>query len=115
MNEQHPSRARQDFEQAVVHLDQATVNRLRLMRRETLATPRAAPARRLVPMAAFAAGALALVMGWRMNTVEPPFGSTADLLEPGTTAEPANEIAVGEDELYAWLGEAPVASDGEAL
>ena len=100
------STERRMFEQSVADLDPATANRLRLMRRETLASARAPQGWRL-PAAAFASVTLVLALGWRVTQAPAP-------VEPGPGV--ANELAADEETaLYAWLGEAPVAADGEAL
>lgn len=101
------------FEDAVSSLDAASANRLRLMRRQTLsgAQPHRGSPRRLLPVAVACAAVLALGLAWRFQpapVATPP--------APVSDAGPALGLPAGEDAaLYAWLGEAPVAADGEAL
>ena len=98
------------FEEAVVDLDAATANRLRLMRREALSATAPARPRVLLPALGFAAAVLAVGLGWRAANPPVPAGNV--------TAEPVPAIELASDEdaaLYAWLGEAPVASEGETL
>ncbi|KFN43344.1 hypothetical protein [Arenimonas oryziterrae] len=100
--------ARQLFDRAGDRLDTATANRLRLMRREALRGA-AGPASRLgtwLPVGAAAVAVLALAIAWRAPVPEENIADTPDT-ELGT--DPA---VTGEDdaELYAWLGDAPVAT-----
>lgn len=110
--------ARASFERAVESVDVGTANRLRLFRREALAVrPRRARIW-LLPVGALAAAVLVLALAWRAPGAVAP-------VEIGT--KPADPIAVEEitpmefpseddAELYAWLGEAPVATpQGSAL
>lgn len=99
------------FERAVQGLDLATANRLRLARRVALAgdaRPRALPL--AWPGAAAAALVLALGLGWWLpsrQTVAPP--PTAGV----SAGDAALVVEDGEEEIYAWLAEAPVAADPE--
>jgi len=109
------ARARESFENSVAGLDQSTSNRLRLMRREALSAARA-PARAWgIPLAATAAAVLALGLAWRTNTnpATAPMPAPADTHEEvSATGFPSEEDA----DLYAWLGEAPVApAQGKTL
>jgi len=99
------------FEDAVTRLDPATANRLRLLRRRTLSSPRPRPAR-WVRAAAFAGVLLALGLGWRFAGE-----STGSGTPPAADADLALDLASDEDAaLYAWLGEGPVAAaEGKAL
>lgn len=108
------ARARESFEQSVASLDQATAKRLRLMRREALAGPRNKTMAWGLPMAAAAVAVLSIGLAWRVGSspsLRPTAGSdSAD--EISATGFPSEEDA----DLYAWLGEAPVApAKGEAL
>jgi hypothetical protein len=107
------AQARASFERAVDALDVGTVNRLRLFRREALATRPRRPGGWLLPVGAMAATVLAGVLLWRSpgNAVTPP--SAPIVVEDVAPLEfPSEEEA----ELYAWLGEAPVATpQGSAL
>ena len=89
--------------------DVGTVNRLRLLRREALALAAAASRGRwLLPAGAVAAAALALVLAWRAPTdrrFRRPMRSSSK------TWRRRNSPSEDEAELYAWLGEAPVAGD----
>ena len=120
MNHDDPARPgayRPLFEDAVAGLDHGTINRLRLMRRETLAERPVPRARRLLPVAAFAVAALALGLGWRLGG----FGGNDGAGPPAGDASPAQlelsaDLPSDDDTaLYAWLGEAPVAAEGESL
>jgi hypothetical protein len=100
------------FEDAVSSLDAASANRLRLMRRQALS---GAPSRgghtRLLPLAAAGAAVLVLGLAWRFQPA--PVAPA-----PAPVADAALSLDLPSDEdaaLYAWLGEAPVAADGEAL
>jgi hypothetical protein len=109
------TRARESFENSVAGLDQATSNRLRLMRREALSAART-PARAWgLPLAASAVAVLALGLVWRTNTNPAmlPTPAPADTGEEiSATGFPSEEDA----DLYAWLGEAPVApAQGKTL
>lgn len=108
------ARARQAFESSVAGLDQATGNRLRLMRREAIAASRPQTRAWALPLAAAAVAFFALGLAWR--GISPP---TPAAPESTGNAEvvPAAEFPSEEDaDLYAWLGEAPVApAKGEAL
>lgn len=105
------ARGRDLFEDAVRSLDPATTNRLRLMRRQALSEPRPAPWRALLlPSAAAAAAVLAVGLAWQFDRGMAPAAS------PDADAELALALPSEQDAiLYAWLGEAPVAADGEAL
>ena len=116
-HDQDPSiadRARASFETAVGSIDAGTGNRLRLMRREALASARSSGRSAwLVPSVAVAAAVLAVGLAWRSPPLTP---------EPSDGIDPANDIAAlefpseDEAELYAWLGEGPVATtSGESL
>lgn len=110
-NDDIAARARESFAHAVDSLDVASANRLRLLRREALAS-RASPARSwLLPATAAAAGVLALSLAWRTST-----GPTAPAPAPApVVSEDESPLPFpSEDEatLYAWLGEAPVATPG---
>ena len=115
MNEME-ARARELFERSVRELDEAAVKRLRLARRAALSAA-ASP----VPVWRGWAGgfafasvlALGLAWWWPRESLAP----TAPVATPSVPVPaPASDEPVlaeaGEDaDLYAWLGEAPVASD----
>jgi hypothetical protein len=105
------------FEETVDGLDQATSNRLRLMRRDTLAARPASPARRLLPVAAIALAALALGLSLKYVGNGAPVSDGLPVVSQTTVpADLAPDLSSDEDTaLYAWLGEAPVAADSEAL
>ncbi len=102
------ARARDLFDRASTQLDARTANTLRLARREALAPSR--PKRRgaWIPAGAAMAAVLAVGLSWwlpQQSTVVP--GASGEFV-----AVPAasTELAVDDDaELYAWLGDAPVA------
>ena len=107
-------RARESFEQSVANLDQATGNRLRLMRREAIAGSRPKAVTWGLPMVAAAAAVLAIGLAWRTSSPVasplPAVNGAPD--EVSATGFPSEEDA----DLYAWLGEAPVApAKGGAL
>jgi hypothetical protein len=95
------------FEQTSENLDPAIGNRLRLMRREALANDRPRMPQRWLPLGAAAATILAIGLTWwlpQRGTPQPPAANTevttdVDLLPDDDT------------EMYAWLGDAPVATD----
>jgi ferric-dicitrate binding protein FerR (iron transport regulator) len=105
-------RARQLFETAVERLDTPAAQRLQRARRHAL-DARPVPARmRLVgiPAGAFAAAVLALGLAWWLPGRAPVPGEAAAT----ATASPldADAMVTAEDaELYAWLGDAPVATE----
>lgn len=109
----HPKDPLKDlFEDAVSSLDAASANRLRLMRRQALSGPRAGHGQsRLLPIAAAGAAVLALGLAWRFQPV-----TVAPAPAPIADAALSLDLPTDEDAaLYAWLGEAPVAADGETL
>jgi len=91
-------------------LDAGTRNRLRLMRREALASAHS-PTRRawLLPSVAVAAAALAVGLAWRApETSQAPSAGTRARDDIAALEFPSEDEA----ELYAWLGDAPVATAG---
>lgn len=100
------------FEDTVSSIDAASANRLRLMRRQALAASEPRRARPLLlPVAAAGAALLALGLAWRFQAAP-----AAPAPAPVADAALALDLPTDEDAaLYAWLGEAPVAADGEAL
>ena len=114
MTDMDPKTPKALFEDAVQGLDLATANRLRLARRGVLSGD-ARPARRAPWLPALAATAvLVLGVAWWL-----PQRGPAPVAAPTPTLTPADAEAVelaqdAEDtDLYAWLGEAPVAADGK--
>ncbi|HMB55728.1 MAG TPA: hypothetical protein VKM35_00800 [Arenimonas sp.] len=104
LNQPRADAARALFDRASARLDTATANRLRLARREALSAPRHRPM--FLPVGAAAAAVLAIGLVWWLPK---PAVDVAP-----TTAETSTDPALlGEDdtELYAWLGDAPVAPD----
>jgi hypothetical protein len=95
------------FEQASENIDPATGNRLRLMRRDALANGRRRMPQRWLPLGAAAATLLAIGLTWwlpQRNTSQPP----------AANSEVAGDVDLLPDddtEMYAWLGDAPVATD----
>ena len=101
------SKARQEFESAVDSIDAGAGNRLRLMRREALAGTQARERGWLVPSIAVAAAVLAIGLAWRQPSV------TIVPTTPAIAADEAGQMGFPSDdeaELYAWLGDAPVAT-----
>jgi hypothetical protein len=93
------------FDQASELLDPATGNRLRLMRRDALAAPRRMPYRWL-PLGAAAATLLGVGLTWWL----PQRGAPA-LPAAITVSDTDPDLLPDDDtEIYAWLGEAPVAT-----
>lgn len=99
-------RARALFDRASARVDHNAVNRLRLARREALAPT--LPRRRgaWIPAGAAMAAVLAIGLSWWL----PERGTVAPTNVAQTQAQDP-EWAVDEDaDLYAWLGDAPVAT-----
>ena len=100
------SGSRQTFEVAVADLDLATSNRLRLMRRAALTRQPVTRRRWLLPAATSATAALALGLAWWSPSLPQPAVSPV----PAPSQSEGLLLDNDEDaELYAWLGEAPVA------
>ena len=112
------ARARALFERSVQELDEIAVKRLRLARRSTLASA-PEPGLRWQPWAGVLAAASVLALGvawwWPQASVAPaaPVAATPAVKTPADpgTDEPVLAEAGEDADLYAWLGEAPVASD----
>jgi hypothetical protein len=115
------AKARALFERSVEQLDEASVRRLRLARRSALAGRAPVPRWRAWPaglagLAGLAAATvLAFGLAWwlpRTRVAAPP-APLARVTAPA--AEPADDalLAEGDEDadLYAWLGEAPVAAE----
>jgi hypothetical protein len=100
------------FEDAVQGLDLATANRLRLARRAVLAGD--ARASRRAPWLPALAASCALVLGlawWLPQRAATPTSAPPPVVA-GADDEALDLAQDAEDtELYAWLGEAPVAAD----
>ena len=110
MNEME-ARARALFERSVQQLDEAALRRLRLARRSALASA-SAPRRRAWPAGVAAAALLVLGMAWWLPRTAPAPATPA--ASPASSAdEPVLAEADEDADLYAWLGEAPVAADDE--
>lgn len=109
MNKPIPA-ARDLFDRASSRVDVATANRLRLARRDALATSPAG-SHWLRSTTALAAALLLGVIWWAPTHAPSPAPTGA------STDIPLDPVGVaGEDdaELYAWLGDAPVAPDQHA-
>lgn len=105
--------ARALFERATGNTSAGDRNRLRLMRRNALARaehPGALSGRWTLPMAMTASALLAGTLGWfslaPAGTKQPAVVSSSELEEAVTAAD-------DDAQLYAWLGEGPVALAGE--
>lgn len=111
------ARARHLFDRASSQLDARTANTLRLARREALAPSR--PMRRgaWIPAGAAMAAVLAVGLSWWLPQQSAVAPTATGELAAVTAVNPA--LAVDDDaELYAWLGDAPVAvepANGSAL
>lgn len=98
------------FDRASEHLDLATGNRLRRMRRAALAREHGHPGRQWLPLGVAAAALLAIGLAWWPTQRDTP-------VLPASTATAVDQEPLPDEdtELYAWLGEAPVATeDGKA-
>lgn len=95
------------FERSVANIDLGTGNRLRLMRRDALAGGQPRRARWLLTAATASALLLASLAWWLPSTPLQTADSQPAPMEIGDTLLPSEDEA----ELYAWLGEAPVAVD----
>lgn len=107
-------RAKTLFEGSVERLDAGAANRLRLMRREALASP--GVARRWAP--AFAGGALAMslaAIAWWPQAGPPGAAVQANVAAGGPAAASLEPTTLSEDEalMYAWLADAPVAGGAD--
>lgn len=96
------------FEQSVERIDVGTANRLRLMRRDALAAAPAPRFRGLLAVAMTASVLLLIGLAWWRPMPSAPSAAT-----PATATDLAALATAGDEdvELYAWLGEAPVAVD----
>jgi len=99
--------ARALFERASANLDPAMANRLRLVRRAAQSpAPRVRAA--WVPAGAAMAAFVAVGLAWWL----PEPAATTGAVAGSPMGAPPEWIATDEDaDLYAWLGEAPVAID----
>lgn len=110
-----PARARDLFERASAGLDHGMAFRLRRARAEAQQPRSRRPAfAGLVPAGVAAAALLALgVAWWRPEPTPTPSSAIAGATD-GEQQEIEQLLAGDEDpELYAWLGEAPVATGGD--
>ena len=111
MNEDMEAKARALFERSVQQLDEAALRRLRLARRSALASA-SAPQWRAWPAGVAAAAMLVLGLAWWLPRAAPAPPPSAT--SPAAVAEEPVLAEADEDaDLYAWLGEAPVAADDE--
>jgi hypothetical protein len=117
MNEKNPAAnpARALFERAVQGLDPATANRLRLARRAALAGAATRPRGFGAGLLTAAGAALAFVLALGLSWWRP----VPEAATPPATSAVASDDAVlaaeeGEEEIYAWLAEGPVAADADA-
>lgn len=103
------------FARSAEQLDVATTNRLRVMRRDALTADAPGEAAWRWPTGILAASLLVAALTWmRPSSRQPQVAPVAESAPPEDAA-----LAVADDaELYAWLGEGPVAVDaspGESL
>lgn len=103
-----PAKSRELFQRSVERVDVAAGNRLRLMRRDALSRPARASRAWLLP-AGVAALAVLLVSSalWLPRSPELIVRAAPDNAAVGDLAISADD----DSELYAWLGDAPVAVD----
>ena len=110
------ARARELFERSVREMDEIAVKRLRLARRATLSAREPAASAWQGWAGGFAVAsvlALGLAWWWPREAVAPPAPVAAPSVPaPAPAADEPVLAEAGEDaELYAWLGEAPVAAE----
>jgi hypothetical protein len=111
LNDSMTKKSRTLFDQASGHLDPATGNRLRLMRRDALAGARRRTPYRWLPLGAVAATILGIGMTWWL----PQRSATVAPSEASINASDQDLLPEDDAEIYDWLGEAPVAvNDGKA-
>lgn len=107
-------KARQLFERRSEHLDANAASRLRQARRTALAGDIRPLARAWLPWSAATAAALLLAFAWWL----PPQRNPAPAGDDSALSASIESDALANEEnseLYAWLGDAPVApDDGEA-
>ena len=110
------ARARDLFARAAERTDFEAGARLREARRQALSPRIAPPAWRLaVPLGAAAALAVAFgVTRWTPATTPAPVPAEAAIaaIDPATPDEIERLLATDDADLYAWLGDAPVATAG---
>lgn len=107
MKEPIAKKSRALFEQASAHLDPATGNRLRLLRRDALASPHRRRPPHWLPLSAAAATLLAVgVIWWSL-----PRRTVPTALPNPVAASDFDQLPDEDTEMYAWLGDAPVATD----
>jgi hypothetical protein len=103
-------RARALFERSVAGIDLASANRLRLARRTSFARTPAGPRWWLPLGAGGAAAVLVLGLAWWLPASMPAAPAAPPLMaDAGALPLPGDADA----DLYAWLGEAPVAVAAE--
>lgn len=106
---------RELFAHSAEHLDVATANRLRLMRREALSADARGAVSWWWPTGILAASLLVATVAWWRPSLS---GTPAALVAQATPVEDASLAVEDDADLYAWLGEGPVAVDpstGESL
>lgn len=103
-----PAKSRELFQRSVERIDVAAGNRQRLMRRDALSRPARSSRAWLLP-AGVAGLAVLLVSSalWLPRSPEQIARATSDNAAVGDLAISADDDA----ELYAWLGDSPVAVD----
>lgn len=108
-------KARTLFERSVQQLDEASARRLRLARRSALAGRAPVPRWPALPAGLAAAALLALGLAWWVprGSVTEPAPPLARAAAPAVDAAEDVVLAEADEDadLYAWLGEAPVAAD----
>lgn len=97
-------RARELFERASQQVEPATANRLRQSRRQALSS---SPRKwRLLPAAATAAIVAIALAWWLPRQGSAPVVDAPEAVTDGTLIDSEED-----NEIYAWLGDAPVAPD----
>lgn len=100
--------SRELFERSVERLDAGTGNRLRLMRRDALASARRPRASWLAPTAAAVSVLLLASLAWWLPSAPEQTAALPPEILDGGEAVLQGDI---DAQMYAWLGDAPVAID----
>lgn len=102
-------RSRALFNRASEHLDPATGNRLRLMRRDVLAGNGQRRPQRWLPLAFAAAMMLAIGASWWLPQRSATWSAGETTVHASANTSDQDLLPEDDTEIYAWLGDAPVA------